>query len=127
MWEVRKIGTVSERKKRKAIFYMVTTEMTLEEIAKQININPTSIAEWKKEESFREMHREYVTMFLADHSSKALKTMISLLDSKDEGIQFKASKDILDRAGLREAEKLDLNESVEIRIVGKDKNEIESE
>ena len=91
------------------------TNLTEGEIASEIDVNRSTISRWKNNDKFREGFRGYQVEHLSNQVTKALQTMINLLDAKSELVRFQASKDILDRTGYNpiETQEIETNATVQ--------------
>lgn len=102
-------GSSSIDQKLQAIELLLTTNLTQGEIAKKVGVHFNTITNWKKDKDFIRMKKEAVDYNLQDISIEAFKTMKELLKSGDPNIRFRASKDLLDRAGYKPVDRTELS------------------
>ncbi len=76
---------------------------TIEEACKQAKVGKATVYEWLKNETFRKelrRHREEIVTgpleTLKANVGKATETLVGLLDSQNEGIKYRAAKDIIE-------------------------------
>ena len=108
---------VLKAKQKSCLEMMIFGDKTDKEIAQAINVTPKTICEWKKQKEFQEEYSSMVKTCLHYAASKAARTQINLLDSKSTVARHMAAKDILDRAGFKAEDKLNINGSTPVRIV----------
>lgn len=95
---------------------MVTTEKTQKQIAKEIQSSEGIISEWKKNKEFKDEIQKQMKENFGSLAIKAQRKLEKLLNSKNEYIQIQAIKDILDRAGYKATEKLDVAGAIPVVI-----------
>lgn len=89
---------------------MVKGELTDKEIAEAINITQKTICDWKK--NSKEFQAEYNALMrhsLQYAAPKAFQKQLSLLKSKNDMVAHLAAKDIMDRAGFKAPEKVEVS------------------
>lgn len=76
---------------------------SIEEACKQAKVGKATVYEWLKNETFRKelrRHREEIVTgaleTLKANVGKATETLVGLLDSQNEGIKYRAAKDIIE-------------------------------
>lgn len=107
-------------KQLRCIELMITTDKKQKEIAKEISVAESTIIDWKKEDEFKtEMHIQ-MNAYFKDISREAQRVMRNLLKDKNSQVRFQASKDILDRAGFKATDRLDIQGAVPVIISGDD-------
>jgi len=105
------------------IAYLYMKGFSIQEIADIMGISSRAVKEIRSKEEFKSVIRtisaEVISagrMFLSASGIKAVKTMIDLLDSPNDKIRLNASKEILNRIGLKSPEQLEIiNKSNDIR------------
>ena len=97
---------------------MINTDMTQKEIAKAIKMTEQTICNWKKNDEFMAEHKKLVRYSLYSVATKAANTLISLLDADSEQVRLNAAKDILDRAGFKPEDKVEINGNVNNPLAG---------
>lgn len=101
----------------KCIHLMVYSTNNKGEIAEEVGVRRETISAWLKRDDFQEgleaeMHRKFKSM-----ATKAAKKLDALLDSDNERIVLDASKEILNKAGYNEVQKIEQTvHSIEIEI-----------
>lgn len=103
-------------KQRKCLELMVAGNMTQKEIAAQINITEKTICEWKKKDEFRKEYEYMLRIGIQSLAAKAYKTQEQLLSSKNDMVRHLAAKDILDRAGFKATDKLEIEGAIPVVI-----------
>ncbi|MCC8039155.1 MAG: hypothetical protein LIP02_13635 [Bacteroidales bacterium] len=102
---------------QKCIELMVSGNMTQREIAKEIDVAPETISRWKRTDEFIDTYNSAVRQNIQDAASDALRTMVSLLKARSELVRFNAAKDILDRAGFKPEDNINLTGSGTVVII----------
>ena len=100
---------------------MATGEFTQKQIAEQLDVTEATICNWKKINEFNVAYTDSLKENIATVAAKAFKTMVVLLNARSEQVRYMAAKDILDRAGFKPTEKVDL--SVEPVVITNDLKE----
>lgn len=103
-------------KQRKCLELMVAGSMNQREIAEQINITEKTICEWKKNDEFRKEYEYMLRIGIQSLAAKAYKTQEQLLSSKNDMVRHLAAKDILDRAGFKATDKLEIEGALPVFI-----------
>ena len=91
----------------KAVELFVYTDMKEQEVAKEIGITNATLTAWLNKEEFQaavqsEMHRSFAYL-----ATKAKRKMERLLDSNQDSVAFAAAKEILNKAGYQETQKVE--------------------
>ena len=103
-------------KQMKCIELMVYTNKRKQEIAKEIGVANTSISYWLNNEEFQnELEKEMKNGFRS-LAVKAKRRLGELIDSKNEGVALGACKEVLNKAGYKETDKIEANLSNDIKI-----------
>lgn len=103
-------------KQRKCLELMVLGTMTQKKIASQINITEKTICEWKKNDEFRKEFDHLIRISIQSLAASAYKTQQLLLYSKNDMVRHLAAKDLLDRAGFKATDKLEIEGAIPIII-----------
>lgn len=90
--------------------------MKMQDIAKELNVTPKTISEWKKNEEFRNEYDTNFRLKLQYASARAFRKQVELLDSGNEMVAYLASKDIMDRAGFNPVEKVQQEVDMDLNI-----------
>lgn len=91
---------------------MITTNKTQKQIAKEIEVSEKTICEWKKDKDFKEKTQQQMKENFGSLAVDAQKELKKLLKSKNENIKMQAIKDVLDRAGYKPQEKVNISGEV---------------
>lgn len=106
----------------KCIELMMTTNKKQKDIASMIGVNQETVSRWvHNDKDFISEYTMAVRQRLNAASAKAYQTMVKLLESKNPSIQYAAARDILDRAGYKPTDKLQVDGESRVIIVGGDK------
>lgn len=103
-------------KQRKCLELMVLGTMKQKDIAKQINVTEKTVCEWKKKDEFRAEYEYLIKLSIQSMAASALRTQQSLLGATNEMVRHLAAKDILDRAGFKATNKLEVDGALPIII-----------
>ena len=104
-------------KQEKCISLMVTGSMKQKDIAKAVGVTETTICNWKKKGEFMDKYTDLLKEEMRSVAAKAFKTEVSLLRARSEMVRLMAAKDILDRAGFKAVDKMDLNTNANVVII----------
>lgn len=96
---------------------MLHTKLTHTAIAKKIGVCKQTISNWKKTDEFIDEYNRQMKQDIQSLAAKALQTQTRLLNAKSEMVRYMASKDILDRAGFKPEEKVELETKSKVVIV----------
>lgn len=99
-------------KQKKCIEMLVSGDMSQNEIAKALGVNPGTISDWKKKEEFREEYSRAIKIVINSIVPKAVQTISSLLNADSEQVRLAAAKDVLDRAGYKAQDDIKLNANI---------------
>ena len=108
-------------KQRKCIEFMIEGNMTQKQMAEQLNVTENTISNWKKNEEFMSEYNTTLKSNINAVAAKAFSTQMKLLSARSEMVKYMVSKDILDRAGFKPSDKIDL--SVEPVVIVNDLKE----
>lgn len=97
-------------KKEKALELLVLGQFkTYDDVAQELKISVKTLYNWRKEEEFSKELNRRINIKIGGIAPKALKKMEKLIDSDDPHVALLASKDVLDRAGYKATDKVDVN------------------
>ena len=96
-------------KQRKCIELMIDGSYTQKQIAEQLNVSENTISNWKKNNEFMGEYNTTLKTNINSVAAKAFATQMKLLNARSEMVKYMVSKDILDRAGFKASEKIDLS------------------
>lgn len=96
-------------KQKKCIELMVAGDRTQKEIAKVINISQATICNWKKTKEFMSEYTSSLKDSMKDVAARAFRTEVSLLGARSEMVRLMAAKDILDRAGFKPDDNINIS------------------
>lgn len=91
----------------KAVEMLVYTTMQKQEIAKELNVSNATISQWVKKPEFDEAIRNEMHKAFAQDALKARRKMSELINSNNEGIALAASRELLNKAGYQETQKVE--------------------
>lgn len=109
-------------KQEKCIELMVAGDRTQKEIAKTLRVSEATICNWKKNEEFTSEYTSSLKNGMKDVAAKAFNTEVSLLKARSETVRLMAAKDILDRAGFKPDDNVNLN-GIETVVIVDDCNQ----
>jgi hypothetical protein len=91
----------------KAVEMLVYTDKQKQEIAEELKITAATLSTWLNKEEFQEaIHKEMLRSF-SHLATKAKRKMEQLLDSNQDSVAFAAAKEILNKAGFAETQKVE--------------------
>lgn len=91
----------------KAVEMLVYTDKQKQEIAEELKITAATLSTWLNKEEFQEaVHKEMLRSF-SHLATKAKRKMEQLLDSNQDSVAFAAAKEILNKAGFAETQKVE--------------------
>lgn len=96
-------------KQKKCIEMMISGNKTQKQIADELNVTENTICNWKKNEDFVSEYTSSLKSSMKDVAAKAFNTELSLLKARSETVRLMAAKDILDRAGFKADDNLNVN------------------
>jgi len=100
------------KKQQKAIELMFEGNLSQKQISEIVKVHETTLSRWKHEDSFIEATKEYTKKVISQSTSKAMSTMVNLLNAKSELVRFNAAKDLLDRAGFAPTDNVNVNANI---------------
>lgn len=84
------------------------------EVADELKISERTLYNWRKDEEFSSELTRRINIKIGGIAPRALKKIEKLLDCAIPEVALKSAKDILDRAGYKAKEKLDVNADANI-------------
>ena len=96
-------------KQKKCIELMVEGNKTQKEISEILHVSEATICNWKKNDEFKSDYTSSLKNSMKDVAARAFRTEISLLKARSETVRLMAAKDILDRAGFKPDENINLS------------------
>ena len=87
---------------------MVEGKMTQKQMAENLNVSENTISNWKKNSEFMAEYNTTLKSNINEVAAKAFETQRNLLKARSEMVRYMVAKDILDRAGFKPSDKLDL-------------------
>jgi Bacterial regulatory proteins, luxR family. len=96
-------------KQKKCLEIMVLGAFTQKEISEQIDVAARTISVWKKNPEFVAELDRLIKLNIQSFAPKAFKKMTELMDSESPSVRYQATKDVLDRAGYKATDKVELS------------------
>lgn len=101
----------------KAVELLVYSDMTQQDIATQVGVKPPTLSVWLNQDEFqaalqKEMHRSFGYL-----ATKAKRKMEKLLNSNQDSVAFAAAKEILNKAGYAESQKIEQDMNVKTQVI----------
>ena len=97
-------------KQIKCLKLIVSGRLSMQEIADVCKVSRQTIYEWRKDKEFQDEHDKMLRNEIQYIAPKALRRELSLLNSKNEMVALNASKDLLDRAGFKAEDKVEITQ-----------------
>ena len=94
-------------KQLKAVEMLVYTTMQKQEIAKELGVSGGTISQWVKKPEFDEAIRNEMHRAFSQDAIKARRKMAELINSNNDGIALAASREVLNKAGYIETQKVE--------------------
>ena len=88
---------------------MVEGNKTQKEISEILHVSEATICNWKKNDEFKSDYTSSLKNSMKDVAARAFRTEVSLLKARSETVRLMAAKDILDRAGFKPDENINLS------------------
>lgn len=104
-------------KQRKCIEMMISGDKTQKQIADALHVSENTICNWKKNDEFITEYTASLKSSMKDVAAKAFNTEIALLRARSEMVRLLAAKDILDRAGFKPDDNVNLKGTGTVVIV----------
>ena len=100
----------------KCINLMVYTDMQKQEIAKELGVANNAISRWMNREDFQEELRKEMHKGFNSLAVKARRKLDGLMDSKNDVVVLGACKEVLNKAGYMETQKVEQKTDAVIRV-----------
>ena len=88
---------------------MVEGSFTQKQIAETLNVSENTICNWKKNDEFMGEYNTTLKSNINQVAAKAFQTQMKLLNARSEMVRYMVSKDILDRAGFKPDDNVNLH------------------
>lgn len=95
-------------KQKRCIELMVSGELKQKEIAAQIKVSEQTICTWKKNTDFMAEYESLLRNKMRSLAATAFQTETKLLKARSEMVRLMAAKDILDRAGFKPEDNINI-------------------
>ena len=95
-------------KQQKCVELMSYGNLTQKEIASEIGVSEATICNWKKNAEFIAAYTAEMKKIMMEAAAVAFNTLFSLLSSRNDAVRLGAAKDILDRAGFKPDDNINL-------------------
>lgn len=95
-------------KQQKCVGLMALGDRTQKQIAETIHVTEATICNWKKNAEFMTAYTAALKNSMREVAARAFKTELSLLSARSEKVRLMAAKDILDRAGFKPDDNINL-------------------
>lgn len=95
-------------KQKRCIGMMLEGNMTQKKIAAELKVTENTITNWKKNAEFMEEYTASLKHSMKDVAALAFQTEKKLLTARSEMVRLMTAKDILDRAGFKADENINL-------------------
>lgn len=99
-------------KQLEAIQLMVYKCIPEYQVCKDVGICPNTLTKWKRQDEFKEELRHETERHLGFLAQKAVKRMGELMDSGNESVALGACKEVLNKSGYKEAQKVEQTTTV---------------
>lgn len=100
----------------KAVEMLVYTDKQKQEIAEELGVTNSTISVWLRKEEFQSAIREEVQRKFSSLATKALTKMEKLLDSRQDAVAFAAAREVLNKAGYQEVQKVEQELKTKIHL-----------
>ena len=91
----------------KAVEMLVYTDLRKQDIANEIGITNATLSNWLNKQEFQDAIHKEMLRSLSSLATKAKRKMEKLLDSNQDAVAFAAAKEILNKAGYAETQKIE--------------------
>lgn len=116
--EIAVISDLDPKQQRFVHLYL-TGAYTNKEISELLDIHQNTLYSWLRDDrvievitEIQRVEHEVIETKLKAMSTKAIDTMIDLMDSPIDGVRYQASKDVLDRAGHKTKQEIKIDKTV---------------
>lgn len=90
-----------DKKRQKAVKLLFEGNLTVEEVAKEINRSPATLYKWKNDPTFKRAQYEYSVSQLNGALPDAIKELLKLIrNGKSEMVKLQAIQTVMKQAGL---------------------------
>ena len=96
-------------KQKKCIEMLVFGNQTQRQIASSLHVTEATICNRKKNDEFMAEYTLALKNSMKEVAAKAFHTEMALLKARSESVRLMAAKDILDRAGFKPDDNINLN------------------
>lgn len=103
-------------KQIEAAYYMGFEGMSQDDIAAKLGVAQCTVSRWNNSENFQEEVRKNVYKKFGKLAVKATKRMEELIDSGQDAVAFAACKEVLNKAGFKEVEKVEQSTTQTIKV-----------
>ena len=100
----------------KCIELMVYTDMQKQEIAKELGVANNAISRWMNREDFQEALKDEMHKGFSSLAVKARRKLDKLIDSNNDGVALGACKEVLNKAGYMETQKVEQKVDTVIKV-----------
>ena len=104
-------------KQKRCMELLLSGSLNQKQIAAEINVSEQTICNWKKDVLFASEYDSAIRESIRYTAGRALATQIQLLDHADGRVARQAASDLLDRAGYKPTEQVDLQAGVGVTII----------
>ena len=100
----------------KCINLMVYTDKQKQEIAKELGVANNCISRWLQREDFQEELKKETHRSFSSLALKARRRLDQLIDSNNDVVALGACKEVLNKAGFMETQKVEQKIDTEIKV-----------
>ena len=100
----------------KCIELMVYTDMQKQEIARELKVANNAISRWMAREDFQKALQDEMRKGFNSLAAKARRKLESLIDSNNDGVALGACREVLNKAGYMETQKVEQKVDSVIRV-----------
>ena len=91
----------------RCIELMVYTDKLKGEIASELGVRPETVTAWQKREDFQDALRNEMQRGFSSLAAKARNRLEKLIDSPIDGVALGACREVLNKAGYQETQKIE--------------------
>lgn len=100
----------------KAIHLLVYSEMLKQEIAAEVGVSATTLSTWLGDNTFQEGIREEMHRGFNQMALKARRKLDDLVENTNPQVALAAAKEVLNKAGYVETQKIEQNITTDITV-----------
>lgn len=100
----------------KCIEMLVYTDMRKQDIVKEIGVAPNAISRWMKKDEFQQALQEEMHRGFSSLAIEARKKLGTLINSNNDLVALGACKEVLNKAGYQETQKIEQKIDTDIVI-----------